>query len=78
MGIKMIIFLAAFLITILNVAVTIHIIRDNYRLVYEKVAETGLIWIVPVFGALVSLCITLQGPAKIREYEDIMKFFSNA
>ena len=56
--------------------VTLHVIRDERRRGYEKVAESGLIWILPVLGALVSLCITFQGPAKVREYEDIRKFFS--
>ena len=28
----------------------------------------------PVLGILVSICITLQGPEKVREYEDMGKF----
>lgn len=70
------IYLAVVLIVVLNVIVTVHVNRDPHRLGYEKFAETGLIWILPLFGALVSLCITFQGPAKVREYEDIMRFLN--
>ena len=70
------IYLIIFLVAVLNSLVTLHVIRDERRRGYEKVAESGLIWILPVLGALVSLCITFQGPAKVREYEDIRKFFS--
>jgi len=68
-------FAIAIAIAALNIVTTRHVLRDDRRLGYEKVAETGLIWIVPVMGALVSVCITLQSPSKIREYEDINKFF---
>jgi len=71
----MIAFLLAIAIPALNVAVTRQILRDGQRLSYEKAAEIGLVWIVPVFGALVSACISLQGPSKVREYEDINEFF---
>ena len=70
------IYLIIFLVAVLNSLVTLHVIRDERRRGYEKVAESGLIWILPVLGALVSLCITFQGSAKVREYEDIRKFFS--
>ncbi len=74
----MIIYITVFMIVVLNFLVTSHVIRDDQRRGYEKLAESGLIWIVPVIGALVSLCITIQGPAKIREYEDVRKFFTYA
>lgn len=72
----MTIYLIATLIIVLNILITLHVIRDDHRRRYEKIAETGLIWVLPFFGALVSLCITFQGPAKVREYEDVMKFFN--
>ncbi len=72
----MIIYLVAILIVVLNIVVTIHVIRDSHRRGYEKAAETGLIWVLPLFGALVSLCITFQGPTKVRQYENVMKFFN--
>ncbi len=65
----------AILFCVLNLVVSMHVIRDHHRLGYEKVAEIGLIWVLPIMGPLVSICITLQGPHKIREYEDIQKFF---
>jgi hypothetical protein len=73
--IKMFLYLLAIAIIALNIAATSHVFRDGQRLAYEKAAEIGLIWIVPVMGALVSVCISLQGPSRIREYEDIGKFF---
>ena len=72
----MIIYFLAALSIALNIAVSMHVFRDHHRLGYEKVAETGLIWVLPIFGALVSLCITIESPAKVREYEEIRKFFS--
>ncbi len=42
---------------------------------YERFAEVGLIWLVPVFGALVSLCISFDGLSRVREYENVMRFF---
>jgi len=65
------------LTVVLNVAVSRHVHQDNRRLGYEKVAEIGLIWVLPIMGALISLCITFQNPAKVREYEDTGKFFSS-
>jgi len=71
----MILYLSAIAIVALNIAATRHVLRDGQRLGYEKAAEIGLIWILPIMGALVSVCISLQGPSKVREYEDINKFF---
>jgi len=71
----MILYLLVILVTALNIATTNHALRDDRRLIYEKAAEIGLIWILPVMGALVSICITLHGPARVREYGDIQKFF---
>lgn len=71
----MIPYLLVIAIVALNVAATRHVLRDGRRLRYEKAAEIGLIWILPVMGALVSVCISLQSPSKVREYEDINKFF---
>ena len=68
----------AMFIFALNMVVSIHVIRDHHRLGYEKVAEIGLIWVLPIMGPLVSLCITFQGPEQIREYEDIQKFFNTS
>ena len=61
---------------VLNLLVTTQVFRDDRRLGYEKVAEIGLIWVVPVFGALISVCISYQSPAGVREYEDIRRFWS--
>lgn len=74
----MILYSLLILTVVLNIAVSRHVFRDQYRLGYEKTAEIGLIWVLPIMGALVSLCITFQGPAKVREYEDIRKFFSTS
>lgn len=71
----MTVYLLAIAILALNIAATRHVLRDSKRPGYEKAAETGLIWIVPVIGALVSACISLQGPSNVREYEDINEFF---
>ena len=60
----------------LNILVSTHVFRDDRRLGYEKVAEIGLIWLVPIFGALTSICISYQNPARVREYEDIRKFWT--
>ena len=71
----MILYTLLILAVLLNIAVSRHVFHDHYRLGYEKVAEIGLIWVLPIMGALISLCITFQGPASVREYEDIRKFF---
>lgn len=71
----MIVILLAIAILALNIVATRHVLRDSQRLRYEKAAEIGLIWVLPVFGALVSACISLQGPSRVREYEDINEFF---
>lgn len=68
-------YLLIILIVALNIATSIYVLRDDRRLGYEKAAEIGLIWILPVAGALVSIGITLHGPEKVREYEAIEKFF---
>ncbi|GAB5500743.1 MAG: hypothetical protein PsegKO_30540 [Pseudohongiellaceae bacterium] len=68
-------FTIVFLLLVLNIAVSRHVYMNGQRLRYEKIAEIGLIWILPFFGALVSLCITAQGPSRVREYEDVGKFF---
>jgi hypothetical protein len=60
---------------ILNIGVSRHVYLSSLRLGYEKVAEIGLIWVLPIMGALVSLCITYQSPARVREYENINRFF---
>jgi len=71
----MIIYFLAIALVALDIAATKHVLLDDKRLGYEKAAETGLIWILPVMGALISVCISLQGPSNVREYEDIRKFF---
>jgi len=71
-------YLFAIAVVALNVAATTHVLQDRQRLGYEKTAEIGLIWILPVIGALVSVCITLQGPSKVREYEEINNFFRDS
>lgn len=71
----MTVFLLAIATLALNIAATRHVLRDGQRLRYEKAAEIGLIWVLPVFGALVSACISLQGPSRVREYEDMDEFF---
>ena len=65
----MIIYLLIVLIAFLNVIVTRHVMKDERRYKYEKIA------VLPIFGALTSLCITFQNPERVREYEDILKFF---
>jgi len=74
----MILYFVAFGIVALNIAATRHVFRDGRRLGYEKAAEIGLIWILPVVGALVTACISLQGPSGVREYEDLQKFFRSS
>lgn len=68
------VYIVILLIVVLNALITVHVISDERRRRFEKVAETGLIWIIPVLGILVSICITLQGSEKVREYEDMGKF----
>ena len=68
------VYIVILLIVVLNAPITVHVILDERRRRFEKVAETGLIWIIPVLGIIVSICITLQGSEKVREYEDMGKF----
>ncbi len=61
----------AFLLLIANILTTRHVWRDHRRTTGEKVAETGLVWLVPIFGLLVALAISLDGPEKVREADPI-------
>ena len=62
-------------IVLLNALVTRQVVRDPRRCLYERFAEAGLIWLVPVFGALVSLCVSFDGSARVREYGNVMRSF---
>jgi len=56
----------AFGLLVANILTTRHILLDQRRTKGEKLAETGLVWLVPAFGLLVSLAISLDGPAAVR------------
>lgn len=58
--------LAVYLVTA-NIIITRFIWRDSRRTTSEKVAESGLVWLVPFFGHLVALAISLEGPETVRE-----------
>lgn len=61
----------AFLLLIANILTTRHIWLDHRRTSGETVAETGLVWLVPFFGLLVALAISLDGPEKVRKVDPI-------
>lgn len=50
-----------------NILITRFILRDSRRTRSEKIAEFGLIWLVPFFGHLVALAISLEGPETARQ-----------
>lgn len=58
--------LAVYLIAA-NILITRYIWRDNRRTTDEKIAESGLVWVVPFFGHLVALAISLDGPETDRK-----------
>jgi len=53
-------------LVLLNLLATVLAIRDERRRLSEIVAEAGLIWLVPFFGALVSFAIGASGPETVR------------
>jgi len=61
-----ILLLAALALVLLNLIAMVLAIRDRRRLRSEVVAEVGLIWFVPLLGALVSLAIGASGPEAVR------------
>lgn len=58
--------LAALMLIAINLLATCLVVCDSRRHLSEVVAECGLIWLAPLFGALVSLAIGASGPAKVR------------
>jgi len=62
----LVLLLTALTLVLLNLLATVLAIRDKRRLLSEVVAEVGLIWLVPFFGALVSLAIGASGPETVR------------
>lgn len=54
-----------------NILITRHIWRDSRRTTDEKIAESGLVWVVPFFGHLVALAISLDGPETVRKADPI-------
>ncbi len=58
--------LAVYLV-LANIIITRYIWRDIRRTTNEKLAESALVWVVPFFGHLVALAISLDGPETIRK-----------
>lgn len=52
-----------------NMIITRHVWKHERRTNEEKVAETGLIWLVPFFGHFIALAISLEGPENVRKVE---------
>jgi len=61
-----ILLLTALALVLLNLIAMFLAMRDKRRLCSEVVAEVGFIWLVPFFGALVSLAIGVSGPEAVR------------
>ncbi len=57
----------AIYLVLVNILITRHIWRDSRRTTHEKIAESGLVWVVPFFGHLVALAISLDGPESVRK-----------
>lgn len=55
-----------------NVLVSLHVWRDRRRTTTEKIAEIGLVWLVPFLGHLVALAISLEGPAQFRSADPVL------
>ena len=70
------IYLIAFLVVV-NLLVSACVLRDRHRSSNEKIIETVLIWLLPVFGALMSVCIFCRDPQRAKEIEDIEKSFNS-
>ncbi|MFU8832306.1 MAG: hypothetical protein ACNA7J_09140 [Wenzhouxiangella sp.] len=58
--------LASYLV-IANILISRYVWRDSQRTMTEKIAETGLVWLVPFFGHLLALAISLEGPETVRK-----------
>jgi len=58
--------LAVYLV-LANLLISRYVWRDSERKMNEKIAETGLVWLVPFFGHLVVLGISLEGAEKVRK-----------
>ena len=54
---------------IANVLITRHVWLDSRRTTNEKIAEVGLLWLVPFLGHLVALAISLDGPENARQVD---------
>lgn len=63
--------LVVYLVTA-NILITRFIWRDSRRKINEKIAESTLVWIVPFFGHLIALAISLDGPETVRKSDPMI------
>ena len=71
------IYFIAFVIVVVNLLVSTCVLRDKHRSRQEKTLETVLIWLLPILGALQSMCISCRDPQRAKEFEDIEKSFNS-
>ncbi len=60
-------------LVLLSLLVSVYVFRDIRRSRREKIFETGLIWILPLLGPVLSMCCCCRDPQRekdLREIED--------
>jgi len=70
-------YLIASLIILFNLLVSTCVVRDKRRSLYERIAEVGLIWLLPVFGGLISMSVSCRDPEREKQFQDIEKSFKS-
>lgn len=58
-------------LVILNLLVSACVLKDTQRRRNEKFAEAAVIWLLPIFGALMSLCVSCRDPQREKQVEEI-------
>lgn len=62
-------------LVLLNLLVSACVFRDGRRSRSEKIAETVLIWLLPVLGSVLTLCSYCRDPQREQELREIEQEF---